>query len=422
MGRRLTLVVPSLALGGAERVVARMANHWAARGDTVTVITLSVTATDTYPLDPPVTRVALDLMRESRGPVGAFVNNWIRVRRLREAIRQSQPDTRDQFYRSHEHRDTAGVPATRRRYSRLRADRSVAATSRPHMVVASAACLPPVSGSRRANGNGTPADGTSDAQPADLCDSECRRRAGQCREPRQSTDRCLQLAAMGRLAPQKGFDLLIDAFARAAQDKPDWSLSILGEGPERRRLEEQIHKRGLEGRVRLCGWVSDPATVLRNCDAFVLSSRFEGFPNALLEAMALGLPAIAADCPSGPAEIIRHEVDGLLVAARDVPALSAAIRRLLSDDQLRGRLGAEAAHVVDRFSSERYFALGHRPAQRAASERRLTGRMTLATCSRGSGNLANGMSGISASEAPVRGRQIVAQGVSPGSRAAVFGV
>ncbi len=93
MGRRLTLVVPSLALGGAERVVARMANHWAARGDAVTVVTLSASATDTYPLDPSVTRVALDLMRDSRGPIGALINNWIRVRRLRDAIRHSQPDS-----------------------------------------------------------------------------------------------------------------------------------------------------------------------------------------------------------------------------------------------------------------------------------------------------------------------------------------
>ncbi|HEV8070384.1 MAG TPA: glycosyltransferase family 4 protein [Planctomycetaceae bacterium] len=358
MGRRLTLVVPSLALGGAERVVARMANHWAAGGDAVTIITLSTATTDTYPLDPPVTRIALDLMRDSHGSIGAFFNNWSRVRRLREAIRQSQPDTVISFTDRmnvvtllacrplgvdtvvSERIDPSQQPLGRawswlrsRVYPRARALVVQTETVRRQME--------PLM-------HGRPIYVIPNAVDAPAGD-----RPG--RELRQSTG-SLQLAAMGRLAPQKGFDLLIDAFARAAEDRPNWSLSILGEGPERRRLEEQIHACGLDECVGLLGWVPDPATVLHNCDAFVLSSRFEGFPNALLEAMALGLPSIAVDCPSGPADIIRNEVDGLLVPPGDVPALSAAIRRLMSDELLRRRLAAEAARVVDRFSSDRYFA------------------------------------------------------------------
>jgi GalNAc-alpha-(1->4)-GalNAc-alpha-(1->3)-diNAcBac-PP-undecaprenol alpha-1,4-N-acetyl-D-galactosaminyltransferase len=356
MGRRLTLVVPSLALGGAERVVARMANHWAARGDAVTVITLSAAETDTYSLDPAVTRVPLDLMRDSRGPIWALYNNWLRVGKVEDTIRKLRPDTVISFTDRmnvvtllacrplgvdtvvSERIDPSQQPLGRI-WSWLR--RRVYPQSRALVVQTETV--------RRQM------EPLMHGRPIYVIPNTVDAPAG-AREPRQSTDRCSQLAAMGRLAPQKGFDLLIDAFARAAEDKPDWSLSILGEGPERRRLEEQIHARGLDERVRLYGWVSDPATVLRNCDAFVLSSRFEGFPNALLEAMALGLPAISFGCPSGPAEIIRHEVDGLLVPAGDVPALSAAIRRLLSDDRLRHRLGAEAAHVVDRFSSERCYA------------------------------------------------------------------
>jgi GalNAc-alpha-(1->4)-GalNAc-alpha-(1->3)-diNAcBac-PP-undecaprenol alpha-1,4-N-acetyl-D-galactosaminyltransferase len=358
MDRRLTLVVPSLALGGAERVLARMANHWAARGDAVTVITLSATTTDTYPLDPQVRRIALDLMRDSRGPIRALFNNWIRVRRLRDAIGHSQPDTVISFTDRmnvvvllacrplgvdtvvSERIDPSQQPLgrmwswlRRRVYPRARA--LVVQTETVRRQMEPLMCGRPIYVIPNA------VDAPTGDWPA--------------RELRQSTG-SLQLAAIGRLAPQKGFDLLIDAFARAAEDKPNWSLCILGEGPERRRLEHQIHERGLDGRVRLCGWVPDPAAVLYNCDAFVLSSRFEGFPNALLEAMALGLPSIAVDCPSGPAGIIRHEVDGVLVPLGDVPALTAAIRRLLLDDQLRGRLGAEAARVVDRFGSERYFA------------------------------------------------------------------
>jgi glycosyltransferase involved in cell wall biosynthesis len=359
MGRRLTLVVPSLALGGAERVVARMANHWACRGDAVTVITLSSTATDTYPLDPPVTRIALDVVRESRGPLRALFNNWTRVSRVEKAIRQSRPDTVISFT---DRMNVVTLLACRS----LGVDTVISERvdpSQQQMGLSWSGLRRLVYSWARAMVVQTDAvrrqiEPLMDGRPIYVIPNavDAPARDKPAREPRPSTDDSVQIAAMGRLAYQKGFDHLIEAFAQAARDQPRWSLSILGEGPERRHLEELIHSRGLEPRVRLLGWVADPSVVLRNCDAFVLSSRFEGFPNALLEAMALGLPAISFDCPSGPAEIVRHEVDGLVVPRENVPALATAIRRLLSDEQLRARLGREAARVVDRFSSERYYA------------------------------------------------------------------
>jgi len=107
--------------------------------------------------------------------------------------------------------------------------------------------------------------------------------------------------------------------------------------------------------VTLAGWIDQPEAVLRAAGGFVLPSRYEGFPNALLEAMACGLPCIATACDSGPAEIIRDGVDGVLVPPQDVDALAEALRRLVSDDAQRARLGRRAVEVTARFSREAFF-------------------------------------------------------------------
>lgn len=158
------------------------------------------------------------------------------------------------------------------------------------------------------------------------------------------------IVSMGRLEPVKRFDLLIDGFASICGRHPEWSVMILGEGPERTRLSRQIERLGLAGRVSLPGAVSHPASVLAACDLFVLTSDYEGFPNALCEAMALGLPVVSTDCPVGPREVVRHEVDGLLISPGDPVALAAALDWLMSDVAERTRLGRAAADVTRRFS------------------------------------------------------------------------
>ncbi len=154
------------------------------------------------------------------------------------------------------------------------------------------------------------------------------------------------LAAMGRLAPVKRFDHLIRAFAALAAEFPDWQLCIWGEGAERAPLQRQIAAAGLSDRVRLAGHSTQPWEDLAQAQAFALTSRVEGFPNALLEAMALGLPALAVDCPSGPAELSGEGRDAVLVPAEDAAALVAGLRRLLADADLRERLGRQATASV----------------------------------------------------------------------------
>jgi glycosyltransferase involved in cell wall biosynthesis len=156
--------------------------------------------------------------------------------------------------------------------------------------------------------------------------------------------------AGGRLTNQKGFDRLIPAFAKVAGNHPDWTLLICGGGPERKQLERLIEKHGVAHNVVLTGPVRNFEEQLESASLFVLSSRFEGFPMVMLEAMSKGLPVVGFDCPTGPAEIIDQRRNGILVPEGDVDGLAAAMEELIEDPDKRLRLGAAAATKAASFS------------------------------------------------------------------------
>lgn len=158
------------------------------------------------------------------------------------------------------------------------------------------------------------------------------------------------VVAAGRLTHQKGFDRLVRAWAKVRTDHPDWRLVVHGEGPGRPRLERLVRRLGVDDVVALPGWTGRMADVLAEASVFALSSRFEGLPVVALEAMGRGTPVVAFDCPRGPRELIDDGVDGLLVDDGDVDGFASALSRLLTDEELRQRLGAAALVRAEQYA------------------------------------------------------------------------
>jgi glycosyltransferase involved in cell wall biosynthesis len=155
-----------------------------------------------------------------------------------------------------------------------------------------------------------------------------------------------RFVTVARLVHQKGIDLLLGAFARIAHEVPGWTLHIAGDGPLRPDLTAQAERLGIADRVTFYGHVKNPIALLQSCRIFVLPSRFEGMPNALLEAMACGLAPIVTDASPGPLECVRPDQTGLVVESENVSAIAAAMLRLARDDELTDRFARQAAAYV----------------------------------------------------------------------------
>lgn len=159
--------------------------------------------------------------------------------------------------------------------------------------------------------------------------------------PFSESDDLPVVVGVGRLSSEKDFSTLIFAFAKASKTVPA-NLLILGDGEERGVLEALVRSLGLAQHVRMPGFVENPFAYLRQAAVFVLSSRYEGLPNALLQALAVGVPVVATDCPSGPSEILESGRLGRLVPVGDVEAMAAAIA-----DGVAGRIATVPLAIVE---------------------------------------------------------------------------
>ena len=348
---RLALVISSLRGGGAERVMATLANAWAARGVEVTLITLAPRSTDAYPVDAAVERIDLYKTARSSGFFTALANNWARIHALRKAIVACRPDAVISFIAKAN--ILTVLAATGLRVPVVVAEHTFAGAKAPdgmrgllhgplYRRAAAVVALTRRGADYIQSKFGCPV--TVIPNPVPFPND-----AGPVARRRENPI----VLAVGRLIPLKGFDLLIEAFARVAERHPEWKLRIVGEGESRPDLAQAIASSGLSDRISMPGFTDNVREEMRQAGLFVLSSRFEGFPMALLEAMSEGLACISFDCETGPGELIDHRENGWLVPANDVPALADALDVLMGDADLRERLGSRARDVGNTYSLPR---------------------------------------------------------------------
>lgn len=177
------------------------------------------------------------------------------------------------------------------------------------------------------------------------------------------------IISVGRLTQQKQFPHLISAFDRVEKKYKDWTLTIFGEGSDREKLEKLIREKNLTHKIFLPGRVKDLASEMVKRSIFVLSSEFEGMPNVLAEAMALGLSVVSTDCPTGPRELIEDGKDGLLVPVKDVSALAKAMEQLMKEEALREQLGKRAAQKMTQYSVQKIASLWEKAWERILESR-----------------------------------------------------
>lgn len=383
---KILIFTNTLAGGGAERVVATLANYWARRQWRVRVVTLAPASEDFYALDPQVERLALDMAAPSEGAVDALRQNMRRVAALRRALNEFRPTVAlammstpnvllafaawglpglcaigsEHCYPPHRPLGRTWAALCRRMYGRL--DAVVALTQECAQWIGT-------------HSNATRVPVIPNAAPWPLPQQAPHLDPDSLCGPGRRI-----LLAVGRLDPVKNLELLVQVFAQLAPNHPDWDLVILGEGPQRAALEQAVRFMLPGVRILLPGVAGNVGEWYARADLYVMSSRSEGFPNSLAEALSHGLPAVSFDCDTGPRDIIRDDVDGLLVPPDDAAALMRALDRVMADADLRSRFAARAGEARERFSLERVAGMwedlfrelsGKRLAPREAGELRV---------------------------------------------------
>lgn len=350
---KIVLFIGCLSGGGAERVVANLANHLADRGHDVTVLTISTE--QTYYISDSVKWVKLCSEKERKMP--HILLNVLRMTRLACFFLTRKPDV----YLTFLPKLSKTILSFRRVISApiILAERNDPATffyRNASNQKAMEKFYP------RADAFVFQTDGakafyeehiiTATDKTTVIPNAINEAFIGKCYDG----IRTKRIVSAGRLNEQKNYPLLIDAFAEFNKVIPGYQLVIYGEGPQRKELEKRIADLSLERHILLPGRTDQIIESIRDASLFILPSDFEGMPNALAEAMALGLPCIATDCPAGGSRfLIQNGVNGILVPVGNVEALTNAMFEVVGNAQVAQTLGIKARQVAHRLSAEEIY-------------------------------------------------------------------
>lgn len=336
-------MIESLGGGGAQNVVAAIANAWCRAGRVVDVITFATPDSDRFTLDPAIRRTVIGGTGETQSLLQAILENVGRLVRLRKAIHATGAEVvLGMVGATNILTILAASGLGRRIIISERNDPRRQSLGRAwdilrRLLYRHADLV--VANSRNALA------GLAEYVPAE----KLRWLPNPLRTAGPASDVPVEaplILAVGRLHHQKGFDVLLRAFGSLLRRHPDWTLAILGEGGERQSLQQLAEQLGIAGRVRFPGYAAEPFDWYNAAALFVQPSRYEGLPNTVLEAMSCGLPCIVTDAQPGILEFLADRESGIVVPVESSDALAAAMESLIEDEALRETLGRNARLAV----------------------------------------------------------------------------